>query len=245
MGQSPMPHIPVALFDLPPSMIRWLAPLLFLSLLGSGCSKDAPGDGSANAGAAANAGDGAAASVAAAKAPQPLPEVVRVRLETEAGPIALALDARRAPITTANFVRYVDEHRFDGTVFYRAARTKNKEKEGFIQGGIQRNYRRMLPPIAHEPTSKTGLLHEPGAISMAYREPGSAMGDFFIVTHKMPSMDAKPGDPGYAVFGKVVDGMATVRKILASPTVAGGGGGAMKGQIMAKPVRIVKAERLD
>ncbi|HJQ17719.1 MAG TPA: peptidylprolyl isomerase [Allosphingosinicella sp.] len=218
-------------------MIRLLAPLLLLLLIGPGCSQGVPDNVSANT------GDGAAVSKAETNAPEPLPDVVRVKLETEAGSITLALDARRAPITTANFVRYVDQHRFDGTFFYRAARTKNREKEGFIQGGIRGDYRRMLPPIAHEPTSRTGLHHEAGAISMAQREPGSAMGDFFIVTDKTPSMDAKPGAPGYAVFGKVVDGMATVRKILASPTAAGGSG-AMKGQIIEKPVRIVKAERM-
>lgn len=70
------------------------------------------------------------------------------------------------------------------------------------------------------------------------------MDDFFIITHAIPDMDAGGGKPGYAAFGKVVDGMATVRKILASPTFEGGSD-AMKGQLIEKPVRIVKAVRVD
>jgi peptidyl-prolyl cis-trans isomerase A (cyclophilin A) len=188
----------------------------------------------------------APANVTEAPAPEPLPDVVRVRLETEEGPILLALDHKRAPITTANFVRYAEEGRFDGTNFYRAAPTKGAGKgRGFIQGGIRRNYRRMLPPIAHEPTNETGLRHEAGTISMARTAPGNAMGEFFVTTEAMPSMDAKAGAPGYAAFGKVVEGMDTVRRILAAPTVPNAGRGAMRGQMIAQPVRIVSAKRVE
>jgi peptidyl-prolyl cis-trans isomerase A (cyclophilin A) len=183
---------------------------------------------------------------AAAAKPEPLPDAVRVRLETEAGPIMLELDAKRAPVTTANFVRYVDERRFDGISFYRAAPTKGDPDGGFIQGGIRRNYRLMLPPIAHEPTSQTGLRHEAGTISMARAETGAgAMGDFFILTAAMPAMDASGEKPGYAAFGKVAEGMDVVRKILAAPTVPNAGRGAMRGQMLAQPVRIVSVRRLD
>ena len=218
-------------------MIRLLLPLALLSLLASGCSGSAPDNAATNTVTEVNT------AAPEAEASEPLPDIVRVRLETAEGPIILDLDAKRAPITTKNFVRYVEAGRFDGTEFYRAARTKGDEKEGFIQGGIRRSYRRMFPPIAHEPTTKTGLRHEAGTISMAYREPGYAMGDFFIMTKAMPSMDAKPGEPGFAAFGKVVEGMATVRKILASPTIPGGSG-AMKGQMIEKPVKIVAARRV-
>src|SRR5688572_7529517 len=93
----------------------------------------------------------------AAEAPKaaPLGDTVRVRLETEMGAIVLVLDHARAPITTANFVRYVDERRFDGIAFYRASRTEGARGRGFIQGGVRRESRRVLPPIAHEPTSQT------------------------------------------------------------------------------------------
>jgi len=219
-------------------MIRLLVPLALLSLAAGGCSDSTPDNG------ATNTSTGVNAAASEAKASEPLPDVVRVRLETAEGPITLQLDAKRAPITARNFVRYVEAGRFDGTTFYRAARTKGDEKEGFIQGGIRRSYRRMFPPIAHEPTTKTGLRHEAGTISMAYREPGYAMGDFFITTKAMPGMDAKPGEPGFAAFGKVVDGMATVRKILASPTDEGGSG-AMKGQMITEPVKIGTARRVE
>ena len=180
-----------------------------------------------------------------ARAPEPLPDVVRVRLETGEGPIVVALDAGKAPVTAANFVRYADEGRFDGTSFYRAAPTTGAAPgRGFIQGGIRRDYKRMLPPIAHEPTSKTGLRHEEGTISMARTETG-AMGEFFITTSAMPSMDASGDDEGYAAFGKVVEGMDVVRRILASPTVKDAGRGAMRGQMLGKPVPIVSARRIE
>jgi peptidyl-prolyl cis-trans isomerase A (cyclophilin A) len=189
--------------------------------------------------------DSEPASARPAKA-VPLPDLVRVRLDTDRGPILLELDAKRAPITTANFVRYVDERRFDGVTFYRAAPTKGAPGRGFVQGGIRRNFRLMLPPIAHEPTSETGLKHEAGTISMARAEEGAgAMGDFFILTASMPSMDASAGKPGYAAFGKVVEGIDVVRSILAAPTLENAGRGAMRGQLLAQPVRIRSATRLD
>jgi peptidyl-prolyl cis-trans isomerase A (cyclophilin A) len=212
-------------------------PLLLLLLAGCGQSEPQP--------AAANK-SATAAPTAAPKASEPLPDTVRVRVETEAGPILLALDHKRAPITTANFVRYVDEGRFDGTSFYRAAVTKGTKDRGFIQGGIRRDYKRMLAPIAHEPTSKTGLRHEAGTISMARSETGAgAMGDFFITLSAQPSMDAKGDEQGYAAFGRVVEGMDVVRKIHSADTVEGAGRGAMRGQMLEKPVRIVSARRAD
>jgi peptidyl-prolyl cis-trans isomerase A (cyclophilin A) len=171
---------------------------------------------------------------------------VRVKLETEAGPIVLALDAKRAPVTAGNFVRYAEEGRLDGTSFYRAARTKGETGRGFVQGGIRRSYKRMLPAIAHEPTSETGLKHEAGTISMARAEEGAgSTGDFFITVSPQPAMDAAPGKPGYAAFGKVVEGMDTVRKILAAPTLPDAGRGAMKGQMIEKPVGILTARRVE
>jgi peptidyl-prolyl cis-trans isomerase A (cyclophilin A) len=182
------------------------------------------------------------AQVAAPSAP--LPDIVRVRLDTEAGPILLALDHKRAPATTANFLRYVEAKRFDGTFFYRAARTKGAAGRGFVQGGIRHSARRSFPPIAHEPTAETGLKHVDGTVSMARAAPAGAMGDFFIVVGgAMPAMDSKPGAPGFAAFGRVEDGMDTVRSLLGSPTVPNAGRGPMRGQMIEKPVRIVAARR--
>jgi peptidyl-prolyl cis-trans isomerase A (cyclophilin A) len=176
--------------------------------------------------------------------PAPLRDIVRVRLDTEAGPILLALDHKRAPVTTANFVRYVESGKFEGTFFYRAARTKGADGRGFVQGGIRHSARRAFPPIAHEPTSDTGLKHVDGTVSMARAAPAGAMGDFFIIVGAaMPSMDSKPGSPGFAAFGRVEGGMDVVRNILAAPTVANAGRGPMRGQMIEKPVKILSARR--
>ncbi|MDX3909788.1 MAG: peptidylprolyl isomerase [Sphingobium sp.] len=172
------------------------------------------------------------------------PGIVRVRLVTSSGPIVLALDSRRAPRTTANFMAYVDDGRFDGTTFYRAARRKALPGRGLIQAGIRTNARRSLPPVAHEPTSVTGIRHLDGTVSMARGgEPGTAMGNFFITIGPIASMDARGEYPGYAAFGHVASGMDVVRKILAEPT--GGGEGPMRGQMILKPITIIRAERLD
>jgi peptidyl-prolyl cis-trans isomerase A (cyclophilin A) len=221
-------------------MIRPLALITAFAL--SACGETP----AANAPAAAN-------EAAPAAAPAPVPDIVKVRLETDAGNIILQLDGRHAPITTANFLAYVDQHRFDGITFYRASRTPRTPGRGFIQGGIRRNAMLGLPPIAHEPTSRTGLRHVDGTISMARLEPGSAMGDFFIVSGAMPSMDAGQTRPssgnhdreGYAAFGRVVEGMDIVRRILAGPTIANAGAGALRGQMLERPVRIVRAARVD
>jgi peptidyl-prolyl cis-trans isomerase A (cyclophilin A) len=185
------------------------------------------------------------ATLPAAAQRAPPPAIVRVALNTSAGTITLALDARRAPVTTANFLRYVDQRRFDGTSFYRAARTPGARGRGFIQGGIRRTARRALPQIAHEPTGRTGLRHADGTISMARMAPGTAMGDFFIIVGgAMPAMDARRGDPGFAAFGRVVGGMDVARRILAAPTVPNAGRGAMRGQMITAPVRILSARRV-
>jgi peptidyl-prolyl cis-trans isomerase A (cyclophilin A) len=169
---------------------------------------------------------------------------VRVRLETTRGAILLALDTRRAPITAGNFLAYVDDGRLDGTEFYRAARSKRVPGTGFIQGGVRQNAWRALPPIPLEPTSRTGLRHTDGAISMARGQgDASATGNFTIAVGAQPSLDAKPGFPGYAAFGRVVGGTDTVKRILAEPS--GGGQGVMRGQMILQPVRIVRAVRID
>jgi peptidyl-prolyl cis-trans isomerase A (cyclophilin A) len=226
-------------------MIRTLSLAALLALALSACGESPPH----NAPAAAND----AAPTANSAAPTPVPDTARVRLETDAGNIVLQLDGRHAPITTANFLAYVDQHKFDGITFYRASRTPHRTGQGFIQGGIRRNAMLALPPIEHEPTSRTGLRHVDGTISMARLEPGSAMGDFFIVSGPMPSMDAghrRPSsgngdDQGYAAFGRVTEGMDVVRRILAAPTIANAGAGAMRGQMLERPVTIVRAVRAD
>jgi peptidyl-prolyl cis-trans isomerase A (cyclophilin A) len=182
-----------------------------------------------------------ATPAAAQRADRATPGWVRVRLETAAGPIVLALDARRAPVTTANFMRYVDDGRFDGVSFYRTARNKRAPQYGFIQSGIRTDARRFLDMIPHESTRKTGIKHLDMTISMARKgDPGSANGNFFITVGAMPSMDWSPTFPGYAAFGRVVGGQGTVKRILSAPT-----GQQMNGTLMLKPIRVNRAVRLD
>lgn len=178
--------------------------------------------------------------------PAPVAALIRVKLDTSEGPVVLALEKDRAPITTANFLRYVDAKRFDGIAFYRAMTIA--PGNGIIQAGVRSDVRLLFPPIKHEPTSQTGLTHDDMAISMARYAPGSATSDFFIMVGPIPSMDADPAQPGdnlgFAVFGHVVEGMDIVRRILTGPVSATEGEGAMKGQMLAKPVKIMTARRV-
>jgi len=157
----------------------------------------------------------------------------------------IALDRGRAPITTANFLHYVDSHRFDGETFYRANHTGGG---GLIQAGVRSDARKLFAPIAHEPTNQTGLHNVAGAISMANSGPGTARGDFFILLSDMPGLDANgPGGDanGFAAFGHVVEGMDVVKKISEAPVSPTKGEGAMKGEMLDPPVKIVKAARLN
>jgi peptidyl-prolyl cis-trans isomerase A (cyclophilin A) len=177
------------------------------------------------------------------------PAKVRVNMVTSDGAILIELEPRRAPITTANFLGYVDRKMLDGTSFYRAARAKGAPKSGFVQGGVNGDIRRWAPPIPHEPTTKTGLHHGDGTISMARTTPGSAQGEFFLIVGPAPYMDANPkarGDNlGFAAFGHVVKGMDVVRRILASPTIPKAGSAAMKGQMIKAPVKIISVRRVS
>jgi peptidyl-prolyl cis-trans isomerase A (cyclophilin A) len=188
-----------------------------------------------------------AAVATVAPPPKPAARTVPVTLTTSAGAITIALEVERAPVTAGNFLRYVDQKRFDGTTFYRAFTYPGDATTGLIQGGTRNDPKRIVKPIALEPTSVTGLTHDDGAVSMARGAPGSADGDFFVILGKMAGLDANPagaGDnQGYAVFGHVTDGMDVVRAIAASPKSPTAGVGAMKGQMLAPAVRILTARR--
>ena len=170
--------------------------------------------------------------------------LVPVALDTSLGRIVLVLDQAHAPATTANFLHYVDTHRFDGETFYRAMRSQTSN---LIQGGVRSDARKLYPPVAHEPTSLTGLHNVTGAISMANAGPGTASADFFILLSDVPAFDANgPGGDanGFAVFGRVSEGMDVVKKIFESPVSATKGAGVMQGQMLDPPVRIIKAARI-
>ena len=188
----------------------------------------------------------------AAPADADAPETTLVVIETTMGEITVALETERAPITAANFLRYADEDRFDGTVFYRAMHLDwGEPPNGLLQGGTQNDPERILDGIAHEPTNETGLSHTNGALSMARLDPGTANGDFSIMIKDQTGLDAFPGneDPnlaaGYAVFGYVVDGMDVVLAIHDSPRDPDKGEGWMKGQMLADPVEIVDVRRVE
>ncbi len=181
-----------------------------------------------------------------AQTPNLLP---RVALQTSLGLIVVELRADRAPITTANFLHYVDDSRYDGASFYRASRAPGAPTTGLIEGGLQNDPTKLLPPIAHESTTLTGLRHEDGVISMAREAPGTATADFFICSGLSAYLDAHPqaaGDnAGYAAFGRVVAGMEVVRAILASPTGQEARNPVMRGQMLDPSVPILTARRVS
>jgi peptidyl-prolyl cis-trans isomerase A (cyclophilin A) len=182
---------------------------------------------------------------APAPARAPAEDLVPVAIDTSLGRIVVALDKAHAPVTTANFLHYVDTHRFDGQNFYRAMHVGDG---GLIQGGITTDARKLYPPIAHEPTSQTGLHNVAGAISMANAGAGTARSDFFILLSDMPGLDANgPGGDatGFAAFGRVTEGMDVVKKIWSSPVSPTKGEGAMKGQMLDPPIRILSAARVQ
>ena len=173
--------------------------------------------------------------------PAPAEDLVHVTLATAEGPIVLALDRGRAPKTVANFLRYVDGKRFDGTAFYRAM--KIGDGLGLVQFGTSNDPKRTYPPIAHEPTTQTGLTHIDGAISMAMAAPGTAAGDIFIIVGDLHTLDATPENPGFAAFGRVVEGMDVVRRILVAPTSPTKGEGVMRGQMLEPTIKVQTVRR--
>lgn len=183
---------------------------------------------------------------AAAPTPAPKPSV-RVALETTVGRIVIEVEPAKAPITAGNFLRYVDQKRLDGVVFYRTAKVETRF--GFVQFGVNGDPKRMLPPIKHEPTTLTGIKHLDGTISTARREPGTARGEFTISLSDQPSLDANPEAPGdnqgFAAFGRVVEGMDVILNIFDAPvsptaTVYG----AFQGEVPVAPVKILTARRI-
>ena len=181
-----------------------------------------------------------------APAPAPAEDLVSVTIDTNLGKIVVALDRGHAPVTTANFLHYVDTHRFDGETFYRSLH--QEEGGGLIQGGILSDARKLFEPIAHESTAQTGLRNVAGAISMANSGPGTATASFFILVSDIPGLDANgPGGDanGFAVFGRVTEGMDVVKKIFDAPLSPTKGEGAMKGQMLDPPIQIVNVTRVN
>ncbi len=183
----------------------------------------------------------AAPGLALAARPNP-----RVLLKTTQGSILLEIEAERAPITSANFLRYVDAHGYDGGVFFRAARDVGAPENGTIVGRPNLKFH-SFPPIPHESTTKTGLKHLAGTLSLGRFAPGTATGTFFICASDEPYLDAQPGAPGdnlgYAAFGQVLEGMEVVRKILSLPTDGATKFADQRGQWLKPPVPILSMRR--
>jgi peptidyl-prolyl cis-trans isomerase A (cyclophilin A) len=171
------------------------------------------------------------------------PSPVRVAIRTDLGEIEVELAADKAPVTVANFLRYVDGRLYDGGVFHRTVtpdnQPKNKVKIEVIQAGVDpKREKEQFPPIKLERTRDTGLSHKDGTISMARDGPDTATGDFFICVGDQPELDfggkRNPDGQGFAAFGRVVRGMDVVKKIQAAPA---------EGQKLAPPVKIVSVRR--
>jgi peptidyl-prolyl cis-trans isomerase A (cyclophilin A) len=150
----------------------------------------------------------------------------RVLVQTELGDIVLELDPKRAPNTTANFLKYVDAGHYDGGTFHRTVRMDNQPestvKIEVIQAGVAADKAKQgFGAIRLERTSVTGLQHKDGVVSMARGEPDSATSGWFITINDQPSLDfggaRNPDGQGFAAFGRVVSGMDVVRKIQAAP----------------------------
>ncbi len=151
-----------------------------------------------------------------------------VALVTDLGTITVRIEDRRAPVTAANFLRYVDSKRMDGFVFYRSTRNWGASAR-LVQAGPGEGGEPNFPPVVHEPTTRTGLTHCRGALSMARLAPGDAAADFFLMLSGVPAYDADPardGDnAGFAVFGEVIAGMEVAEAIYAAPVSRGRGAG--------------------
>ena len=142
----------------------------------------------------------------------------RIKIETNKGDIIVELDEKAAPVTTKNFLSYIKDDFFDGTIFHRVI-------SGFmIQGGgmtADMRQKQTKPPIINE--ANNGLKNDRGTIAMARtNDPDSATAQFFI-NHKDNDFlnYSGPGNPGYAVFGKTVEGMDVVDAIAAVKTKPG------------------------
>jgi peptidyl-prolyl cis-trans isomerase A (cyclophilin A) len=162
-----------------------------------------------------------------------------VQISTSLGEIVVAVDISHAPVTAANFLRYVAHRAYDGGRFHRTVTLDNQPdnavKIEVIQAGIDpAKEPGEFPPIALERTTVTGIRHLAGVISMARDGPDTATSDFFICVTDQPSLDyggtRNPDGQGFAAFGHVVSGMEVVRRIQLSKA---------RGQTLTPPVKIL------
>ena len=171
----------------------------------------------------------------------------RVLISTSLGEIEVEVYPEKAPVTSENFLRYVDDRLYDGTAFFRTVTMDNQPRSEVkievIQGGTMpkdRAYPSTYPPIEHETTETTGLRHVDGTISMARMKPGTATSSFFICIGDQPELDyggnRNPDGQGFAAYGRVTGGMDVVRKIHRQPH---------EGQRLEPPIEITTARRVS
>jgi len=172
----------------------------------------------------------------------------RVLISTQLGDIEAEIYLDKAPVSASNFMRYVDSGRYNNDLacFYRIVRQDNQPdkpiKIEVIQGGYGKDslieiYQ--FPPIKHETTKETGILHNDGVLSMARMEPGTASSEFFICVGDQPELDfggkRNPDGQGFATFGKVYKGMDVVRVIQNQKDSI---------QFLKNPVKIISINRI-
>ena len=174
---------------------------------------------------------------------------VVVIFETELGSITMEVDAAKAPVTAANFLKYVDGKFYDGGVVNRSVRPDNTIRHDVEIQVIQfqsdpARRRELLPPIPLERTSVTGLRHVDGALSMARNGPDSATSSFSIMVGGQFELDfggkRNADGQGFAVFGRVTGGMEVVKKIHASKT---GTDGSYRTETLDPPIKVIRAYR--
>lgn len=170
-----------------------------------------------------------------------------VAVQTSLGTFYIAVDTQRAPITSANFLKYVDAKLYDSGRFHRATRPDNytpappnRPMMNIIQGGINPAKRTEgFAAIPLERTSVTGIKHVTGVVSMARGAPDSATSDFFVLLDDQPSLDFGglrfDDGQGGAAFGRVLAGLDVVKKIQQQP---------VDGQNLSGPVTIWRVWRL-
>jgi len=164
-------------------------------------------------------------------------------IKTSFGDIQIELYTEKAPITVANFLKYVDSKLYDGTNFFRVCTPENEKDRTIqiqvIQGGDVLK-EKQFAPIQIETTNKTGIKHQDGTLSMARDQPNSATSSFFICINNQPELDfagkRNPDGQGFAAFGKVTKGMKVVKMIQSQKE---------KNQILINPVKINSISRID
>ncbi len=166
----------------------------------------------------------------------------KVLIKTELGQIAVEICQDKAPVTAANFLKYVDAKLYDGSVFHRTVTLDNQPdnavKIEVIQGG-QLSREKCFPAIKLEQTSATGIKHLDGVISMARGGPDTATSSFFFCINDQPELDfggkRNADGQGFAAFGRVIAGMEVVRTIQKQPA---------DGQNLKPPVKIISIARI-